>query len=442
MFKLTKLTPFYAAIFGLLIPIVAHAQNADLMQFMKENPNRSGVIMHSYEFHDCTLTPTPKGYTPFYISHYGRHGSRSNWGVEHYLFLQKSLMQADSAGNLSMTGRQLLDITNRVLQEYQGMPGRLTDRGEREHQQLAERMFNRFPEVFTKTNGRVQAISSKVERCIISMAAFTNQLTRMNKKLQYNFDVGDRFQRYIDCAGKVNETRQRQVLDSLSTYLPSDSVVVYERLFISPQLAHNSLPADRLQKAVFEVAIVAQDFDIECNILDYMAAEEVYRRMVSWSQQLYLTLGNVPGFVEMRRTSVQRGLNDFIEKADAAIREGEYCADLRFGHDYPLLTIISAMEISGAGERLQPDEIETRWWGAKNLCMGSNLQLIFYRPKKMSAKDCADEDILVKVLYNEKERTILGLTPVFGNYFRWSDVKQKWRGDGRVQAESEWKAAI
>ncbi|MDY6443534.1 MAG: hypothetical protein SPK76_00720, partial [Bacteroidales bacterium] len=46
---------------------------------MEEN-SRAGNNLNSYEFRPLQDTPAPKGYKPVYISHYGRHGSRSNWG--------------------------------------------------------------------------------------------------------------------------------------------------------------------------------------------------------------------------------------------------------------------------------------------------------------------------------------------------------------------------
>jgi len=51
---------------------------------MEEN-SRAGNNLNSYEFFPIVDTPAPKGYKPVYISHYGRHGSRSNWGGKAYL---------------------------------------------------------------------------------------------------------------------------------------------------------------------------------------------------------------------------------------------------------------------------------------------------------------------------------------------------------------------
>ena len=44
------------------------------------------------------LTPAPKGYEPFYISHYGRHGARYQTSDKAYKRLRKQLDSALTAG--------------------------------------------------------------------------------------------------------------------------------------------------------------------------------------------------------------------------------------------------------------------------------------------------------------------------------------------------------
>lgn len=46
---------------------------------LQQKRARAATNTHSYEFLPTHDTPAPKGYKPVYISHYGRHGSRSNW---------------------------------------------------------------------------------------------------------------------------------------------------------------------------------------------------------------------------------------------------------------------------------------------------------------------------------------------------------------------------
>ena len=47
-----------------------------LEEFIAANPDRAAGVLHVYETFDTFDTPAPRGYKPFYISHYGRHGSR------------------------------------------------------------------------------------------------------------------------------------------------------------------------------------------------------------------------------------------------------------------------------------------------------------------------------------------------------------------------------
>lgn len=59
------------------------------------------------------------------------------------------------------------------------------------------------------------------------------------------------------------------------------------------------------------------------------------------------------------------------------------------------MPLISHIGIRGMHERLSFEEVNGRWDSAEFIGMGSNIQFVFYRNNK--------GDILVKILYNEKE---------------------------------------
>ncbi len=54
----------------------AEAFAQDARQLIEENPLRAAGALHAYEPLDTLFSAAPKGYEPFYISHFGRHGSR------------------------------------------------------------------------------------------------------------------------------------------------------------------------------------------------------------------------------------------------------------------------------------------------------------------------------------------------------------------------------
>ena len=108
----------------------------------------SGEFYH-YIYTAAKETAAPKGYKPFYISHYGRHGSRYHTGTLYFSKAMTPLQKADSLGLLTAEGKSLLAELQELLDIHQGHFGMLSERGLREHRGIAERMYQRFPEVFS-----------------------------------------------------------------------------------------------------------------------------------------------------------------------------------------------------------------------------------------------------------------------------------------------------
>lgn len=122
-------------------------------------------------------------------------------------------------------------------------------------------------------------------------------------------------------------------------------------------------------------------------------------------------------FGKERMKNTEPLVNDIVAKADEVLASGHYAADLKFGHDYPLMALVGYLHLSGVGERLSFDEIPQKWNDPMNIPFASNLQMIFYRSRK-------SPDVLVKFVYNDRERTIADLEAVSGVYYKWEDVKK------------------
>ena len=54
----------------------------------------------------AALTPAPKGYKAFYISHYGRHGARYAWQSDMYSSLNEVFSTQEKEGNLTEQGHR------------------------------------------------------------------------------------------------------------------------------------------------------------------------------------------------------------------------------------------------------------------------------------------------------------------------------------------------
>ena len=402
---------------------LAQPRKSDIaVRALMEDPTRAGNNTNSYEFFPLSDTPAPKGYKPFYISHYGRHGSRSNWGGTSYESLIKTLEAGQAAGLLTRGGDSLLVAARAVLANYDGMDGRLSQRGAREHARIAERMYKRYPGVF-KGEKKLRAMASTVQRCIISMNAFTNSLIRQNTKLDISLDTGEKFMTYIN----NTDGWQRITADATAkgrawaATLPDDTLGVMSRIFTDPQRARSIVSSPRqLTEAVWNTAIIAEDFDIEDNLFRFLPFDAIYRRWAQSNLSLYLGHGNSFEAGAERVAMAASCVEDIVTKADEAIATGRYAADLRFGHDYPITALVSYLGIEGVGDRIPVEEVCDRWMGFWNIPMASNLQMIFYKNKA--------GDVLVKFLYQEQERLLRGLEPYQGPYYKWETVKANLEG--------------
>ena len=64
------------------------------------------------------LTPAPKGYVPFYMSHYGRHGSRWLISSDSYTSVTQPMQKALKAGKLTPKGEEVL----RLVEQFVSLP--------------------------------------------------------------------------------------------------------------------------------------------------------------------------------------------------------------------------------------------------------------------------------------------------------------------------------
>jgi hypothetical protein len=395
-------------------------RNPEFEAALVENPFRAGINTDPYEGGPYANTPAPKGYKPFYISHYGRHGSRSNWDEATYKALIESLEKADAAGILKPEGQTVLERARQCLEQHNGMDGRLTPRGAREHQGLAERMYKNFPDVFKKGSKRIRVISSTVPRVLVSMTAFTNKLTELDPKFDISWDTGETYQKYIDPDVESFAAESMKEMQKVE-WTRTDSVAYLSRFFTDWKKASEIVGRfSRFESQVFAVARITASFDLE-DIFPLLPQESIYNMWARNNVSIYLGQANSVPFSHFRMPPAMLTVADIVRKADEVLADTSkdaLCADLRFGHDYPFIAMCSAMGLEGIGQRLRVDEINQKWFGAWYTPFAANLQIIFYKNKKGG-------DILVKFLVNERETKLMGVEPVSGPYYRWTDVRRK-----------------
>ena len=395
--------------------------NPEFVRLLKEDITRAGINTHCYEFRPVHDTKAPKGYKPFYISHYGRHGSRSNWGGAVYESLIEALTNAKDEGLLTASGDSLLNEVIQVNKIHNGMNGRLTRIGCEEHQKIADRMYGRYKKVFKRKGTSIRAISSVVPRCIVSMTAFTSELKAINPKFDISWDCGETYQKYIS-----NDPTEEiwkgvyKIRDSINATYRPDTVQVMQLLFKDPGAAKKHVKdVERFERYIFEAGVVTNAFEMK-PILRFLPFYAIYKWFDLSNLQLYLGQCNSKDFGSLRVPLAEPLVDDIVSKADEAIAGGNVAVDLRFGHDYPALTLASYLGLEGVGDRLSLDECRNQWFGPFNVPFAVNIQMVFYSNKQ--------NDVLVNFLFNEEETLLRGLEPFEGPYYKWDVVRENIKG--------------
>ena len=374
--------------------------------------------LHPYICYADEDTPAPEGYRPFYISHYGRHGSRTIHRDTPLTAAMSVLRQALEEDNLTPLGRQLYDTLLLVNNQTEGRIGHLTRLGALQHRGIATRMLARFPEVF---NGEafVSCQSTPLPRCLLSMSNFTLALKGMQPQLDIRLNSADS---YLQWMNAKDPERTARIVQMTENAFPVDQSAMLARIF-------KKIPkgAKGFMDSLFRALATGINLEQPVSGLGFFTQEELKSLWARYNAREYMNCSN-PAEIGYERMRIFTPLIDTIvvcaDRAIAAASAGNtgtaekpHAADLRFGHDYPLMTILSYFEPEGLEIGLTMDQVNERFVTARWISMASNLQLIFYRKAGV-------EDVLVKVLHNEGEVKLQGLTPVSGPYYKWSDLRQ------------------
>ncbi len=403
-----------------IVCLSASAQTA--REEIADDPCKSGSNYFAYPEPQKALSPAPDGKRPFYISHYGRHGSRFHDSPDAYFDALNVFHAADSVGCLTEKGRETLEKIERMVSESCNRYGELTLRGATQHRQIARRMFERFPEVFADS-ACVDAKSTIIIRCILSMQNALLELSSLNPALKFKSDASEHDMYYMNLSDSLlfeegaNEATEMFLLDWENTNLNPDRLI--RSLFTDPQIVSERIEPQLFARRMFNLANIIQDSEIrrELSLYDLFTADEIYNMWYSANLWWFAHYG-ANTLNGGRQPFIQRNLlRKIIEEADSCLQLPQPGATLRFGHDTIVLPLACLLNLNGYGRLMHPLEaVENGWYNYRILPMACNIQLVFYR------ENPDDADIWLKVLLNEEEAA-LPIEAVQGPYYRWADFK-------------------
>lgn len=406
-------------------------------------------------------TKAPKGYRPFYISHYGRHGSRYHHSADEYKYLLETLAKADSAGVLTEQGKYLLVVSQILNAKAAPRAGDLTQVGAAQLEGIANRMVKNFPELFKtqKVKGKkvtpsITAYASTSGRCIMSMAAFTGEMKAKSPDVHIRYESGKSLMDFI-CPFNWNDLEYSKTKaytdESDKLWTAIDAQPLMNKLFKDSAYVAANIDKNNFYNKLYEInsSMMGMDSNLvntikmnlcdfktnKCNyILDSLfTVEESITRWQAQNAWWYSLLGTSPLINDPKGIGYGRNiLQNIIDEASRAISgKGTPVATLRFGHDAGILPLAALMQLDLASAKVSDlSKLYEQWNDFKIIPMAANLQVVFYKNDKPAKKKDATEKnpILVKFLYNEREVS----APIPCNaekqcplppYYRWDDVK-------------------
>ena len=371
----------------------------------------------------------PEGYTPFYISHYGRHGSRWLPSDSRYTWVNQHF---DDETNLTSLGKKVKGWLTQVWENAKGNGGKLTKLGEKQHRGIADRMAHNFPQIFAKGN-HVQARSSVVDRCAKSMQAFTDELRQLQPSLDMDVktDSADMaWIAYTSLEVKALENRTHIVAkvspDRFLHQLFKDITKVDDPMKLMSEI-------HTIASSIQDVGLNFQSYprQIEMGLYGLFTDEEFKAIYEANNRRMTICNGDNPINERIPNRSAVSLLKNIEAEADKALASDRPSATLRFGHDtslYRLMTLlgIDYIHYDEKGKELDNVEFDDMDYVVP---MAANLQLIFYK-RDLPDTSHPEDNILVRFLHNEQDILPFDVDDfpladdnLDGTYYRWTSLK-------------------
>ncbi len=404
---------------------VSSLQEDEIRSLFRENPGLAAGTKAMYPVPDGHHAAAPRGYKVFYISHYGRHGARFETRSGPYDTVFGFLDQAHADGALTEFGEDIYRRFRDLYPYLQNSHGDLTFKGQAQHRGIAERMVRDYPSVF-RGKAHVWASASVVPRCILSMMSFLDQMRVMNPKLQltYSANTADMHYNALVYYDFPNSDDLEKIKRN-ATYMHEAQETVGKDIQLEPFFLRickdmeyvNDHGGLVLASSFWSVAGNMQCLDTDVSFRDLFTEDEAYY-MWRYSNISYAAMvGRTPASEGILPNTAQSLLQQILDQAEDDINTGSVSVRLRFGHDTVVGPLMSLLGVEGwTGIVANPEDVASRVHSF-DIPMASNVQLVFYRNKKNP------EDILVRLMYNEKDQVLPLQDQSGAPYYKWQDFR-------------------
>lgn len=403
-----------------MIPVEAQTSKSELLSHLElassnycNYPNPTGHI-----------TPAPAGYEPFYVSHYGRHGSRYMTDDDAYKYVLGKMDTAQVRGWLTEKGKEVYERLKVAAADAYHRDGDLTRLGGRQHRAIAHRLCVNYPSLMMQPI-TVKANSSTVRRCMLSMANFCQELLIMNPSLNISMDASEHDMYYIipnDSIEIPKSETDGELYDKLDKFRHEklNGRHQIELLFNDTKAASTFIDGYQFADALWNITsdmLCLPELGLSFN--DLFTEDELIDGFRVYNASWCLWEGLMPGS-RHNYYAIYPLLKNFLDEADLMIASGKKGVRLRFGHDsvvLPFSFILGVQEAMGGTDDME--DLHNHFSIFRLIPMAGNVQLVFFRKQ-------GSDDILVKFLMNENETSVPITTDCYP-FYHWKDVRTYYR---------------
>lgn len=388
-----------------------------------ETPEKAGSVYYAYPSDEIVAqTPIPKGYEPFYISHYGRHGSRYLISDEDYKWVLDLLEDANKNKALTPLGVDTYNRLAKVWIEAEGHGGDLSPVGVRQQRGIAERMYKSFPQVFAD-HVKMSARSTVIIRCVLSMDAFSERLKELNPTLEIDRESSNKYMKYMNY-----HTDEALAFRAKNGGVWHEEYRKFEQSHTKPDRLVASLFSDNdyiikrvnptsFMWALYWIAVGMQNIETDVSFYDLFEKQELFDLWQCVNYRHYVCDATSAQNGGIMMNNAKPLLRNILDSANEIINSNGKGATFRFGHDGNLMPLAALLHLQDCYNSVSdPSEFYKAWSDFKVVPMAGNVQIVFFKKK-------GSEDILVKFLLHEKETSIPPVKSDILPYYHWEDVK-------------------
>ncbi|MDE6715285.1 MAG: hypothetical protein K2J74_02260 [Muribaculaceae bacterium] len=329
-----------------------------------------------------SVDAAPDSLIPIMINHVGRHGARFQSSSKRSITLLRALIKADSLGTITPKGRKLKALVEEVVRVTDGRWGALDSIGEAEQRGIAGRMYEQFKPVFE--HGIVNAISSYVPRCVMSMYSFCHQLSELNPGITINTfssrATSPILRPFTTDSAYLEYRKEEPYRKALDIYVAQQAPVkpVERTLGGRYPITHEAAQKFALDEYSFISSLAAVGIDVDYS--EYFTLEE-YNSL--WRcrnlEQYYERVGN--DFSDVPENIAYRLVQSFLWTADAVVNGNSMeTVQLRFGHAETMMPFLSLMQVPECYYMTAyPDRVYEHWQNFHVVPMASNFRMILFK---------------------------------------------------------------